>query len=126
MTHPQPQPRASPASQLHDPFDEEHRIETTSPSPSTQSKRFDSGVEVSPTSLESASLVQYTSFDAASFRSTSLEDTYSIYPPLITGHGRLLRARQTIPAWLGVLVVLGLFAWTVWCALHVSLLGGHR
>lgn len=42
-----------------------------------------------------------------------------VYPPLIAGHGYLIKARQTVPAWIGALLVIGGFAWFVLCALYV-------
>ncbi|KAF2643176.1 hypothetical protein P280DRAFT_547369 [Massarina eburnea CBS 473.64] len=110
---PTPKPKHPPF-QILDPFsvDEESRIESSS----ANSERVDSAVEISPTSPTTPTRVQYTSF----------EPLHVLYPPLITGHGRLVRTRQTVPSWMGALVVISVLGWTVWCALHVSsLLGGH-
>ncbi|KAH7381581.1 hypothetical protein BKA66DRAFT_570715 [Pyrenochaeta sp. MPI-SDFR-AT-0127] len=51
---------------------------------------------------------------------------HRIIPPSIKGHGRLIVAHRTVPYWVGVAIVLGAFAWAVWCALYVyPLFGGH-
>jgi hypothetical protein len=77
---------------------------------SSHGQRVDSGIEVSPVSDLPPSRTQtYTSFESHHF----------VYPPLITGHGHLVRARQTVPAWMGALIVVGGFVCLVGCAIYV-------
>jgi len=79
-------------------------------STSPHEQRIDSGFETSPVA------------DRPPTRThtyTSSEGHHYVYPPLITGHGRLVRAKQTVPAWMGVLVVVGGVAWSVGCAIWV-------
>ncbi|CAI6334461.1 unnamed protein product [Periconia digitata] len=101
------QPRIQVVSPVpsHTSFDEESLIE----SPSLRSPRshyhFDSAIEISPVSPCSG-LIKPELIDSSHF----------VYPPLITGHGRLVRARQTVPGWIGVLVIVGMLAWVIWCA----------
>lgn len=88
---------------------DEHRNSMSS-GISSLGERIDSGVEVSPVSADPPTRTHtYTSF----------ESRYVVYPPLITGHGRLVRARQTVPAWMGVLIVVGGFTMMVGFAIYV-------
>ncbi|KAH8726868.1 hypothetical protein GQ44DRAFT_704930 [Phaeosphaeriaceae sp. PMI808] len=51
---------------------------------------------------------------------------HRIIPPSITGHGRLIVAHRVVPYWVGTLIVLGTFAWAVWCARYIyPLLKGY-
>ncbi|KAF2856487.1 hypothetical protein T440DRAFT_411400 [Plenodomus tracheiphilus IPT5] len=71
--------------------------------------RADSGVEVSP--IEPPSGYTY-------------RQQYRIIPPRISGHGRLIAARRTVPYWIGLVSVVGAFAWAVLCAIYIYRLGG--
>jgi hypothetical protein len=52
-------------------------------------------------------------------------ESRAILPPLISGHGHLIRSRQTIPTWLGFLIVVGIVGWACWVAENIfSILGG--
>jgi hypothetical protein len=82
-----------------------------SPAPSSE-QRVDSGVGVSPVSDAPPTQTHHHNY-------APLESWYYVYPPLITGHGRLVRARQTVPSWMGALVVVGGFACMVGCAIYV-------
>lgn len=78
----------------------------------------DSAVEVSP--------VEHP------FYAPPLPHTYShpqghrIIPPSIAGHGRLIIARREMSYGLGVLIVVGSFAWAVFVAMHVFELLGAK
>jgi hypothetical protein len=51
---------------------------------------------------------------------------HRIIPPSIKGHGRLIIAHRTVPYWIGALLVIGTFAWAVWCAIYLyHVLGGR-
>jgi hypothetical protein len=84
-------------------LDEEHRISSRSTTTS-QTHRLDSAVEINPAS------------PTRTYTNAPSEARYYVYPPLITGHGQLMRGRQTVPAWVGVLIIVGGFAWIVGCA----------
>ncbi|KAF1841322.1 uncharacterized protein K460DRAFT_369359 [Cucurbitaria berberidis CBS 394.84] len=47
---------------------------------------------------------------------------HRIIPPSIKGHGRLIVAHRVVPYWVGVLLVIGVFSFGVFCAMVVS---GH-
>jgi hypothetical protein len=82
-----------------------------SPGPSSE-QRVDSGVVTSPVSDAPPAPTHHHNY-------APLESRYYIYPPLITGHGRLVGARQAVPSWMGALVVVGGFACMVGCAIYV-------
>ncbi|KAF2254358.1 hypothetical protein BU26DRAFT_600088 [Trematosphaeria pertusa] len=84
---------------------------------SDEEQRIDSAVEVSPTDPPPPPASP-----------SALRVSRFVIPPSIAGHnGRLLQARQVIPNWAGVVIVLGVFAWAVWCSVYVfPLLGGRR
>jgi hypothetical protein len=74
--------------------------------------RNDSGVGASPTMLPRAGY--------------KTPHQHRIIPPSITGHGRLIIAHRTVPYWVGLVFVVGVFFWAVWCAIYLyPLLGGH-
>jgi hypothetical protein len=51
---------------------------------------------------------------------------HRIILPVIKGHGRLVVAHRTVPYWIGMLFVMGAFAWAVLCAIYAyPVLGGH-
>ncbi|PVH94568.1 hypothetical protein DM02DRAFT_633628 [Periconia macrospinosa] len=109
MAEPIPSPLEAPTlSQSNEIFDEETLIETPLSHSSNPDYRFDSAIQVSPTS-SCSTLVKYKSVD----------NSYFVYPPLITGHGRLVRARQTIPSYAGILIILAMLLWAFWCAWNV-------
>ncbi|KAH9868163.1 hypothetical protein J1614_007235 [Plenodomus biglobosus] len=70
--------------------------------------RADSGVQVSPVEPQSGHVRGH---------------QYRILPPRISGHGRLIAAHRTVPYWLGVVFVVGSFAWAVFCAIYIYRLG---
>ncbi|KAL1797055.1 hypothetical protein ACET3X_005595 [Alternaria dauci] len=73
----------------------------------------DSGIEVSPTAT-----LQRTDYPSSR--------RYYILPPNINGHGRMVLAHRTVPHVVGVVLVVGVFAWGVCCALFAfPLLGGR-
>ncbi|KAH6619962.1 hypothetical protein C7974DRAFT_415211 [Boeremia exigua] len=97
---------------------EEH---TQHPHPAASPSPHDSAISIAPSAA------------APPLARPPLRYTYShpnghrIIPPSISGHGRLIVARRTVPYWGGVLIVVGSFAWAVFVAMHCfELLGGRR
>jgi hypothetical protein len=81
---------------------------------SPPSSTHDSGIEVSPTDPPPLE------------RGYPPSRRYYIYPPNINGHGRLVPAHRTVPHLIGLVLVLGVFAWGVCSAMYVyRFLGGH-
>jgi hypothetical protein len=72
------------------------------------SARVDSAVEISPNTDE------------------GYRERVPLLVPPITGHG--VHVHQTVPAWLGSLIIVGVLAWTTACAWCVRrlVLGGER
>ncbi|KAF2691427.1 hypothetical protein K458DRAFT_381284 [Lentithecium fluviatile CBS 122367] len=97
---------ASPEPIDREALDEGHRI---SSDPAAADNRVDSAIAVSPVLTAPIRTHLQPSFDTHHF----------VYPPLITGHGHLVKARQTVPNWVGALVVVGGFAWIVGCAICI-------
>lgn len=46
-------------------------------------------------------------------------ESRAILPPLISGHGHLIRSSQTVPTWLGFFIVVGIVGWACWCAENI-------
>jgi hypothetical protein len=79
---------------------------------SSPSSAHDSGIEVSPTDT--------------SQRGYPPTGRYYIIPPHINGHGRMVLAHRTVPHLIGLVLVMGVFAWGVCSAMYAyHFLGGH-
>ncbi|KAF2792290.1 hypothetical protein K505DRAFT_326281 [Melanomma pulvis-pyrius CBS 109.77] len=102
--HPHLQTSAQTSPSLDNPDRTTTSASASSSSSPTSSHRFDSAVALSPASPP-----------------TSSNERSPLLPPLITGHGprRHVVSRQTIPAWLGVIIVAGVLVWTTWLSIFV-------
>jgi hypothetical protein len=87
--------------------------------PEPESECVDSGAGVDPTDPTNSTDPSYTPTPAPAAVPAS-EQTFLL--PLASSRRRI---RQTVPVWVGVLVVVGVFAWAGVCAVYVSRVSGR-